>query len=92
MGWNIVIRILDVKPFETKNIEMIQRKYLDYPFNVLESQLIDFNNVENLVIEDVSIEHILFIIKQEAHTSLENRTPNLDLISQQALDILPKYY
>lgn len=73
-----------------KNIEMIQRKYLDYPFNVLESQLIDFNNVENLVIEDVSIEHILFIIKQEAHTSLENRTPNLDLISQQALDILPK--
>lgn len=73
-----------------KNIEIIQRKYLDYPFNLLESQLIDYNAVDNLVIKDVSMEHILFIIKQEAQTRIEDRTPKLDLISQQALNLLPK--
>lgn len=75
-----------------RNLEDIFEELVAYPYAFLEKQLLDLENINTVDINTtgISLNHVLYIIKKEAHTRSEDRTNNLILVSEKFRNKLPK--
>ncbi|GBD64743.1 hypothetical protein TEHD23766T_2170 [Tetragenococcus halophilus subsp. flandriensis] len=75
------------------NLKEIFEEYVAYPSTSLEKQLLDLENSDpDINTADVSLNHVLYMIKkeEEEHLGSKSRIKNLDLVSEKIRGEIPK--